>query len=190
MSLFTTFNWNDRTQNGGKYTASPLNVRFSIDPQRYKFGSAYFRTATRYVEKSYEWRGYTLDAAREICRVYSNGNSSRQGYYRPHAKLTFVGLGETVFREDWSWQNMTTVSVDHDDGRMYTVKLDVSEADPFWFNELVTPTTFDQWAGSFASWVHDRSAYAGGEAFASVSLGTSTPYLYEAYYDEPLTVVS
>lgn len=183
MSLLNSFDFSVRTNNPGKFTAAPLLVRFTCDGvvRRRTGESSGSCLAQRWVEKQYSWRGYTLQAAKAIANFYAQGNATRAGYYRGFRSYSFDPLAGWTYTT--TFKTMSTVRVSKMDGDMYAVDITVDECDEFLVDENNVPNNYDGWCGAF-------SAFYQGAAWAAVSIGTAHPYLFETYYDEPLTEVS
>lgn len=182
MSLINSFNYVDRTANLGKRTESPLMVRFTFDGDfRRRVGETTGQgLAFRWLEKRYAWRGYTLNMAKQIANFYAAGNDTRPGYFRNFREYTWSDVS------GWESKNvqrtMSTVRVVKIGGDMYAVEIDVDECDPILVRSDSVPATYDQWCGAFSN-------FYTGVAWAATHFGRTTPYTFESYYDEPLTVV-
>lgn len=192
MALLNTFDFNNRANNKGKFTTSPLTVRFTSDlvflgAKRLPTDHQY-ALCQRIAEKTYSWSGYTLSMARRIANFYANGNASdvgtgtRPGYYRTFKDI-FWNAEIQIWDVTERFDNRTIVSVNRVDGDMYSVDIQVDEIDQFLIADNLPHASYDDWCAAFSS-------YYGGKPWANYSASSTTPYLFESYYDEPLTVVN
>ena len=183
MALLNTFDFLNRSNNLGLLTDSPLSVKFSTDGiARKRLGESTAKCiATRYVQKTYSWGGYTLSMAKRIASFYRNGNAQRTGYYRRFREYRWDDTLGYTYRT--VYKTLTDVNVSRKDGNMYTVRISIDERDDFLVDSEHIPDDYDAWCGAF-------SAFYNGDEWAAYSGGSATPYLFEKFYDEPLTVVS
>lgn len=181
MALLNSFNYLVRTANLGKFTQEPLLVRFTTDGvgRRRTGESTAYCLAERYVEKHYRWSGYTLNMAKQIANFYSAGNGTRAGYYRRFREYSFDAVAGWTYRTYYSTKSV--VKVEKVGGDMYAVDIVVDEVDQFLVDADNIPSSFDGWCGAF------HLFYLGDE-WAAFNGGSATPYTYEKFYDEPLTV--
>lgn len=183
MALLNTFDFVHRENNLGKFTDNPLAVRFTCDGVgRRRVGETLaYALAQRWAQKSYQWRGYSLDMAKQIANFYSNGNSQRVGYYRRYRRYRWDDV------QGWTYtithQTLNNVQPFKVGGNMYGVQIDVDEVDDFLVDVDNLPQDFGQWCSAFAMDYY-------GDEWAAYDASKTTPYLYEKFYDEPLTVVS
>lgn len=180
MSLLSSFNFEDRSANKGKYTEEPLQVRFVVSEEAHGNG----RKATRYVSKHYAWKGYTLAAAKTIANYYATGTynaSMREGYYRKFQRLGWNA--ESGWYSGDTFTGNTSVTVTKIEADMYAVDIVIDEFDEFLVSDSAVPGTFDEWCYAFAMMFPGHA----WSAFDPDNFPT-TPYRYELFYDEPLTV--
>lgn len=181
MSLFTSFDYLIRTNNGGKHTDAPLLVRFTTDGvgKRLSGESVTRCVAERHVEKSYSWQGYPLGLAKQIANYYSAGNTQRRGYNRRFREYYFDSAQGWLYRTVYTGRSI--VSVLPMGGGMYQVQITVDEVDQFLVDVTQIPTDYDHWCATM-------SLFYSGESWCHYDASSDTPYKFESYYDEPLTV--
>lgn len=182
MALLNSFDYVVRTNNIGKHTDAPLVVRFWTDGvARRRQGESYgYVLCYRYAEKLYRWSGYTLSAAKQIAAFYANGNAQRVGYYRRYKDYAWSDVDGWTFR--YNFRNQNQVRVVKVGADMYAVEITIDDVDQFIVDERLLPDDYDGWCAAFAS-THV------GDEWAAYDSASSTPYKFELFYDEPLTVV-